>query len=122
MPYLSEMHVLPIEQRVKFKVCLMAYKIVHGLAPVYLQEQVPVDDGMHVIRTTRRNAWPDGFKLRYPKLSSVNATSKLRRRRPSVYLPEIWNKLSVDLRAIDSVDSFKSKLKTSLFTEAFGES
>ena len=49
-------------------------------------------------------------------------SSKLRRRRPSVYLPEVWNRLSVDLRAIDSVDSFKSKLKTSLFTEAFGES
>ena len=75
-----------------------------------------------MIRAARGNAWPDGFKLRYPKLSSVNATSKLRRRRPSVYLPEIWNKLSVDLRAIDSVDSFKSKLKTCLFTEAFGES
>ena len=118
-PYLSEMHVLPIEQRVKFKVCLMGYKIVHGLAPVYLQEQVPVDDGQDVIRTTRGT---DGLKLRYPKLSSVNATSKLRRRRPSVYLPEIWNKLSLDLRAIESVESFKSKLKTSLFIEAFGES
>ena len=123
MPYLREMHVLPIEQRVKFKVCLMAYKIVHGLAPGYLLEQVPVDDGLDVIRyTTRGNACPDGLKLKYPKLSSVNATSKLRRRRPSVNLPEVWNKLSLDLRAVKSVESFKSKLKTSLFIEAFGES
>ena len=99
----------------------MAYKIAHGLAPVYLQEQVPMDDGQDVSRITRGNALPDSFKLRYPKLSSVNATSKLRKRRPSVCLPEIWNKLSLDLRAVKSVDSFKSKLKTSLFTEAFGE-
>eukprot|EP00116_Pleurobrachia_bachei_P018882 sb/3479144/ len=61
----------------------------------YLQDQVPVDDALHVmitpytressnvIRATRGNAWPDGLKLKYPKLSSVNATSKLRRRRPS---------------------------------------
>ena len=122
MPYLKEIHVLPIEQRVKFKVCLMAYKIVHGLAPGYLQDQVPVDDGLQVIRTTRGSAWPDGHKLKYPKLSSVNATSKLRRRRPSVCLPEVWNKIPLELRALESIESFKSRLKTCLFTEAFGES
>ena len=121
MPYLKELHVLPVEQRVTFKACLMAYKIVHGLAPDYLQDQVPVDDGLHVIRATRGNAWPDGLKLKYPKLSSVNATSKLRRRRPSVYLPEVWNKLPLDLRAVESVEQFKSKLKTSLFADVFGE-
>ena len=121
MPQLKEMHVLPVEMRVTFKACLMAYKIVHGLAPAYLQDQVPADDGLHLIRTTRGNAWPDGLKLKYAKLSSINANSKLRRRRPSVYLPEVWNKLPFELRALDSVDSFKSRLKTSLFTEAFGE-
>ena len=89
--------------------------------PYYLQDQVPVDDGLHVIRATRGNAWPDGLKLKYPKLSSVNATSKLRRRRPSVYLPEVWNKLPLDLRAVESVEQFKSKLKTSLFADVFGE-
>eukprot|EP00116_Pleurobrachia_bachei_P011761 sb/3472023/ len=86
----------------------------------YLQDQVPVDDGLHVIRATRGNAWLDGLKLKYPKLSKrVNATSKLRRRRPSVYLPKVWNKLPLNLTAVESVESFKSKLKTSLFADVF---
>ena len=63
---------------------------------------------------------PDLFKLQYPKLSSVNASSKLRKRRPSVLLPDLWNVLPLDLRSSNTVESFKSGLKTRLFREAFG--
>ena len=64
LPYLRETHILPIEQRVIFKACLMAYKIVHGLAPDYLVGQIPVDkaDDDDLI-CTRSNAVPDSFKL-----------------------------------------------------------
>ena len=117
--YLRDTHILPVMHRVEFKACLMAFKIVHNLAPDYLCDQVPVEE-LEAVRTTRGNALPDPYKLKYPKLSSVNANSKLRRRRPSVFLPEVWNKLPIELRSIESVDLFKSKLKTRLFVEAFG--
>ena len=96
----------------------MAFKIVHDLAPDYLCDQVPVEDS-EAARTTRGTSVPDPYKLKYPKLSSVNANSKLRRRRPSVFLPEVWNKLPLELRSVESVDLFKSKLKTRLFVEVF---
>ena len=36
----KELHWLPIEQRINFKVLVLAYRSVHKLAPVYLQELV----------------------------------------------------------------------------------
>ena len=66
LPYLRETHILPIEQRVVFKACLMAYKIIHGSAPDYLCEQIPVDNVLDVPRRTRATTVPDLFKLQYP--------------------------------------------------------
>ena len=121
-PYLKEMHVLPIEQRIVFKACLTAYKVVHRTAPDYLTDKVPAYEDVDSLRFTRANAVLDEFRLQYPKLSSVNANSKLRRRRPSVFLPSLWNDLPLDIRSLPSVDSFKTRLKTRLFTEAYGVS
>ena len=33
-----ELHFLPVEQRVEFKILLYAFKVVNGMAPAYLQE------------------------------------------------------------------------------------
>ena len=63
----------------------------------------------------------DFYKLKYSKLSSVNANSKLRKRRLSVFLPTVWNSLPLDLRSVHPIELFKSKLKTLLFLEAFPE-
>ena len=120
-PYLKEMHVLPIEKRIVFKACLTSYKIVWESAPEYLQDRVPVDETTSESRPTRSNAIADRFKLQYPRFNSLNAKSKLRKRQPSVFLPELWNKLPLSLRSLESVDAFKTQLKTRLFVEAFGE-
>ena len=119
--YLKELHILPIAERVTYKACMMAYKIVHGQAPVYLCDQVPVEEHQEATRLTRGTATWDPFKLKYPKMSSVNANSKLRRRRPSVFLPDLWNKLPLDLRSVGTLETFMTQLKTRLFVEAFGE-
>ena len=37
-PLLIELHWLPIEQRINFKILLFTYKIVNGLAPMYLSQ------------------------------------------------------------------------------------
>eukprot|EP00116_Pleurobrachia_bachei_P015374 sb/3475636/ len=106
----------------RWKACLPAYKVVHRTAPDYLTDKVPACEDVDSLRFTRANAVPDEFRLQYPHLSSVNANSKLRRRRPSVFLPSLWNDLPLDIRSLPSVDSFKTRLKTRLFTEAYGVS
>ena len=62
----------------------------------------------------------DPYRLKHPKMTSINANSKLRRRRLSVFLPAIWNELPLELRSIPNVDTFKARLKTHLFVGAFG--
>ena len=37
-PLLIELHWLPVEQRIIFKILLFMYKIVNGLAPMYLSQ------------------------------------------------------------------------------------
>eukprot|EP00116_Pleurobrachia_bachei_P014478 sb/3474740/ len=90
-------------------------------APEYLQDLVPLDDCWGASRTTRMTGILDPYRLKHPKMSSVNANSKLRRRRISVFLPTVWNDLPFQIRSIPNVDTFKSQLKTHLFTVAFGE-
>ena len=120
-PYLKETHILPIEKRIEFKACLTAYKIVWETAPEDLQDRVPMDDEIDNGRSMRSNATLDRLKLRYPKFTSLNAKSRLRKRQPSVFLPDLWNQLPLSLRSLESVTDFKAQLKTRLFVEAFGE-
>ena len=81
---------------------------------------MPRDEEYGSARTTRATTVPDFYRLKYPKLSSINANSKLRRRRLSVFLPDVWNDLPLELRSVHPVDLFKTRLKTRLFQEAFG--
>ncbi len=37
-PVLRDLHWLPVDQRIEFKVLVLAFKALHGLAPHYLQE------------------------------------------------------------------------------------
>ena len=120
MDYFRQCHILPVTQRLTFKACLIAYKIVSGTAPDYLQDLVPLDDCWGASRTTRMTGVLDPYRLKHPKMSSINANSKLRRRRISVFLPTVWNDLPFEIRSIPNVDTFKSRLKTHLFTVAFG--
>ena len=119
-PYFKKAHILPVEKRIEFKACLIAYKIVWDTAPEDLLERVPVYERTDE-RPTRSNATLDEYKLEYPKFNSLNAKSRLRKRQPSVFLPDLWNKLPLSLRALESIGAFKTQLKTRLFVEAFGE-
>ena len=81
---------------------------------------MPLDESWGASRTTRMTNILDPYRLKYPKMTSINATSKLRRRRLSVLLPTVWNELPLELRPIPNVDTFKSRLKTHFFVGAFG--
>jgi len=35
-PVIRDLHWLPVRQRIKYKLAMIAYKCLHGLAPVYL--------------------------------------------------------------------------------------
>ena len=41
LPYYKECHILPIQYRIKYKLCLIAFKIVNNLEPQYLTDTTP---------------------------------------------------------------------------------
>ena len=47
-PFYKESHVLQVEKRIFFKVCVLGYKMYYGTAPQYLQDLVQVDENTDV--------------------------------------------------------------------------
>ena len=108
-PFLKKLHILPIEYRIKYKSCLIAYKIFHKLAPPYLIEQFPTFEPSTSI-SLRIGPGRDTsmFQLDLSKRETIY--SKLKSE---------WNKLPYDLRMSDNLNLFKTKLKTHFFLMAF---
>ena len=109
MPLLMELHCLPVEQRINFKILLFTYKIVNGLAPMYLSQLlVP-----YVPRRDLRSA--DKLLFCQPSYRTKSYGS----RAFSVSAPCLWNKLPMDIKCSPSTAIFKRKLKTHLFKLAY---
>ena len=97
-PFYKESHVLQIEKRIFFKVCVLGYKMYYGTAPQYLQDLVQVDENTDVQKSTRQSSKVDCYKLKPP--NGHAKVSKLGKRRISQYLPQVWNSLPENLREI----------------------
>jgi len=103
-PILQKLHWLPVRFRIDYKICLLTYQCVHGSAPEYLTELINIHNPSRHLRSS------DTHKLQVPK-------SKLRTmgdRAFQVAAPRIWNALPNHLRAPQSIEVFKNKLKTHL--------
>ncbi|XP_076829950.1 uncharacterized protein LOC143475954, partial [Brachyhypopomus gauderio] len=108
-PTLAALHWLPIKYRIEFKVLLLTYKALKGLAPQYLSELIDYYNPSRPLRS--QNA---GFLL-VPKISKTTAGG----RAFSFKAPQLWNSLPAPIRDSDTVPIFKSRLKTHLFNQAF---
>ena len=110
LPYYKKAHILTINLRVQFKVCLLSYKIVHDMAPGYLSELVEMEISTDSYNT-RTKPDADNLRMKLPKVYKNKASD----RRFSVHAPETWNSLPYNIRSINNVESFKKHLKTYLF-------
>jgi len=108
-PALFRLHWLPVQFRISFKILLLVYKALHGLAPVYIADLLHHRPSSRPLRSTSQEL------LLVPK-------SRLKTygdRAFSVAAPTLWNKLPLELRKCPNVDNFKNNLKTYLFKLAF---
>jgi len=113
VPYYKKAHILPVEQRIFFKICLFAHKAVHGLSPGYIKELIEVAVITETETCTRSKIPGDCFKLKIQKMSK----NKFDERRFSNYAPAAWNSLPLGLRQLKKTDCFKRMLKNYLFDE-----
>ena len=106
---LRRLHWLPISYRIDFKILLMTFKCLHGLAPKYLSDCLQTLPSSRLRRSMYQNL------LVIPRAR----TKTYGDRAFSVAAPRLWNNLPVTIRSCDTLSSFKSSLKTHLCDEAF---
>jgi hypothetical protein len=109
---LRDLHWLPVRQRIIYKVALLVFKCLHGLAPSYLADDcIPVSTlaGRQQLRSA------DTGVLFVPRSrTSIGARSF------AINGPTVWNKLPAELRSLNSsAETFAKRLKTHLMTNCY---
>ena len=108
-PVLYELHWLPVRQRIEYKIILLTFKGLHGLAPSYIA------DLLESYKPTRALRSCDLQLLKQPK-------TKLKTYGDRAFCqaaPTLWNELPVNLRQCNTLHTFKRQLKSVLFKRAF---
>jgi len=108
-PVLKELHWLPVERRIQYKVLLYTHKAIHGDAPVYIKELVQVKSSQ---RTLRSNS---SINLQVPHTNTRTYGDRSFKKAAAV----LWNKLPDHMKNITVIDCFKRALKTHLFIQEF---
>lgn len=108
-PILKELHWIPVQQRIIFKILLITYKALNNLAPIYISNLLNKYDPVRQLRSSSQ------YLLDVPS-SNLKSYGD---RAFSVCAPRLWNDLPYEIKCSFSIDSFKSKLKTYLFRKAF---
>ena len=110
-PLLCQLHWLPIRYRIEFKILLLCFNAVHGMAPGYICKLINFKI-------------PTKYELRSNqklllKVPSGEMLPTLGARAFSYAAPRLWNDLPSNITGLHSLPSFKRHLKTHLFTRAF---
>ena len=95
-PVLKDLHWLPVRYRIIFKIILLVFKTLHGLAPIYLKELIHVKpEGHYRLRKSEQLLVP----ITKCKTFGDRAFSKSG--------PVLWNSLPKHLTEITDIENFK---------------
>ena len=108
-PILLNLHWLPVNYRIIFKILLITYKALNDLAPTYVRDLLTPYTPPRQLRSSSK----DLLSIPHFNLKTYGARSF------SVAAPTLWNTLPSDIKNSSSVSLFKHKLKTFLFKKAF---
>ena len=95
--------------RIKYKINLLTFKALHGLAPGYISELLTVYTPSRTLRSAHKHYL----------VEKHSHMKKAGNRAFSVVAPRLWKKLPYDLIKVDKLDAFKSVLKTYYFKQAY---
>ena len=98
---LKLLHWLKVQERVEFKILLLVFKSINGLAPSYLNEILRYNN------TSGRRA----SGLHIPLQSTSNSFQSIG--------PKLWQKLPYEIRSCPNLEQFKCLLKTFLFRKSY---
>jgi hypothetical protein len=107
---LKELHWLPVRHRINYKLCLLVYKCVNGTGPDYLTDLLSFNNRTRALRSSA-----DNLLLQVPRMK----TETFGKRAFKYAAPKTWNEIPYSIRNSDSIQTFKTKLKTFYFNIVF---
>ena len=108
-PTLRDLHWLPVKNRIIFKILILTFRCLHGLAPAYLSQL------LHPYLPARSLRSSNLLLLKITKTRSKSYGDRAFQNSA----PKIWNSLPLNIRQCETLASFKSKLKEHLFKESY---
>ena len=108
-PILALLHWLPVKYRIDFKVLLLVFKALHGLAPLY------ISDLLMLYHTSRPLRSSNQFNLAIPQTRMKTKGDH----GFSAVAPALWNKQHIFIRPSPITETFKSRLKIYFYSLAF---
>lgn len=108
-PILSDLHWLPVRQRIAFKVFTIVFKSLTDCGPKYLSELLQIKETTRTLRSS------GDLNLVVSKSHYKNYGD----RAFCVAASTLWNKLPCHIKKSNTLAAFKSNLKTHLFRIAF---
>ena len=111
--YLIELHWLSIKARIEFKVCLQVYKALKYSQPKYLRDLLILRSPSTDMVLRCEN---DPFRLLEPRAYNERTFAE---RSFAYSAPRLYNKLPIEMKQLDSIETFKSRLKTFLFQNSY---
>ena len=111
-PVLQKLHWLPVRYRITYKILILTYECIHGLAPLYLQELILEYKPTCNLRS------PSKLNL---IISATVSTLTYGHRSFYKASAEIWNNLPMHVKSCRTVSQRVSSLKTHLFKVAFDD-
>jgi hypothetical protein len=111
-PLLRDLHWLRIQQRIEFKLAVLVYRCLHGMAPSYLAA------GLHRVADIESRQ-----RLRSASTSALDVPSTrhptLGDRAFPVAAARVWNGLPPHVTQSSSLTAFRAQLKTELFVRSY---
>ena len=109
----DELRWLPIQQRIKYKIALLAFKCLHGISPVYLRDYctpLASNEGYSVLRSVTHG------DIAHPR----TCTRRIGPRSFRSAALAIWNSLPASLKnSLLTLEQLKNLLKSHLFNAAY---
>ena len=107
---LCGLHWLPVKVRIQFKILLITFKAIQGLAPKYLCELLTFKSSLYNLKSS-------GSILLF--MPAVRSKTTLGDKAFMAAAPTLLNSLPKELRAITNVNSFKAHIKTYVFRTVY---
>ena len=107
--YRKQLHWLPIQARIEFKIIKFTWQCLNNMAPTYLVNKLNIKANTRYLRSENNSL------LTVPRTNLATygdiCFSKV--------APKLWNDLPTELKSIKSLDLFKKRLKTFLFKKFY---